>query len=183
MPSWYALYTKPHCERQVESALAAKEIEVYFPSVPVAAPRRGRPAVRPFFPCYLFANVDLEIVGMSRLNWMPGMRHVVMFGGVPAPVEGAVIERIRQHLSQPHAMDNVGEILEHGDRVLVTAGPLQDIEAVFDKRLSAAGRVRILVQLLQRWTAVDLEADTLRRLSPFAKAKVRLRTRTRPDGR
>ncbi len=39
MEYWYTLYTKRHCERQVQGALTAKGIET-------------------FFPCYLFARVE-----------------------------------------------------------------------------------------------------------------------------
>lgn len=168
--NWYVLYTKPHSEQQVEAGLAAEGIQSYFPAIPVATPRRGRPAVRPFFPCYLFVHVDLQAVGISRLNWTPGVRHLVMFGGIPSQVDEGVIARLREYLVQPHVMDHQGEMLERGDRVVITSGPLQDIEAVFDKRLSANGRVRILIQLLQRWTPVEIEADALHRVSPFAKA-------------
>ncbi len=165
MQAWYTLYTKPHCERQVEQALDAKGIETYFPVMPAAAPRRGRPLFRPFFPCYLFAHTDLKVVGVSALNWTPGMRHLVMFGNTPASVDECVIARIREHLAQPHVMDGHGELLQAGDRVIITAGPLRDIEAVFDKRLSAAGRVRVLINLLQRWTPVEMETDALRRVT------------------
>ncbi len=170
MPAWYALYTKPHCERQVQGALDAKGIETYFPVMPVHTPRRGRPLFRAFFPCYLFAHTDLGIVGISGLNWIPGLRHLVMFGNTPATVDECVIARIQEHLAQPHAMDEQGEFLQSGDRVVITEGPLRDIEAVFDKRLSASGRVRVLVDLLRRWTPVEMEADALRRVGPVSNA-------------
>ncbi len=178
MQQWYTLYTKPHCEQQVEGALTAKGIEIFFPSMAVLAPRRGRSPIRPFFPCYLFARVDLEAVGISALNWTPGMRHVVMFGGLPARVEEAVVDRIREHLNQPHAMDEQGEFLQAGDHVMIMSGPLRDIEAVFDKRLSASGRVRVLVQLLERWTTCETEASALRRL-PASQTNVRNRRSSR----
>ncbi len=162
MENWYVLYTKPRCEQQVERGLAANGIEVYCPSLRIP-PRKGRPSTRPFFPCYLFARVDLDQVGLSRLNWTPGMRHVVEFGGVPSHVDESVIARIRERLARSGAVDDSGEMLEEGDRVVITSGPLQDIEAVFDKRLSSAGRVRVLVQLLRRWTTIDLEASALRK--------------------
>jgi transcriptional antiterminator RfaH len=172
MQYWYTLYTKPHCERQVEGALTAKGIETFFPSMPVLAPRRGRSPIRPYFPCYLFARFDLEAIGISPINWTPGMRHVVMFGGLPAGVQDVVIDRIREHLQQPHAMDEQGEFLQSGDHVMITSGPLRDIEAVFDKRLSTAGRVRVLVQLLERWTTCEMEATGLRRL-PASRTVIR----------
>ncbi len=178
MQYWYALYTKPHSERQVEGALTAKGIDTFFPSMRVLAPRRGRSPVRPYFPCYLFARIDLEAIGLSAINWTPGMRHLVMFGGLPARVQDIVIDRIRGHLQQPHAMDEQGEFLQSGDHVTITSGPLQDIEAVFDKRLSAAGRVRVLVQLLERWTACEIEATSLRRM-PASQTVMRPRRSSR----
>ena len=169
MPSWYVLYTKPRSERQVEATLAAEGIETYFPVMPAIAPRRGRSPVRPFFPCYLFARFDLDAVGLSHINWTPGMRHLVAFGDTPARVDDSVIARIRQHLAQEHAMDRQGEILERGDRVVIITDPLRDVEAIFDKRLSATGRVRVLIQFLQRWTPVEVDAAALHRVSPYSK--------------
>lgn len=167
MLNWYVLYTKPRSERQVEEALATHGIETYFPVMPVP-PRRGRSSVRPLFPCYLFARVDPDVVALSSINWTPGMRHVVAFGDIPARVDEGSILKIRQRLAQAQAIDEQGEMLESGDRVVITSGPFQDVEAVFDKKLSAAGRVRVLIDLLQRWTAVEMGADALRRVSTNA---------------
>jgi transcription elongation factor/antiterminator RfaH len=163
--NWYVIYAKPKSERQAAAALAAKGIASYLPLMPAGAVRRGRSTVHPYFPCYLFAHLDMEQVGISRLNWTPGVRHVVCFGSVPARVDEHVIDRIRQHLAQPHAMDDQGEFLEQGDHVVITTGPLADLEAVFDKRLSATGRARVLVQFLRRWTPIDVEAIALRKVS------------------
>ena len=169
MLNWYALYTKPHSELQVERALAADGIATYFPAVP--APRRaGRSSVRPYFPCYLFAYADLEVVGMSRLNWTPGMRHVVGFAGAPACVDARVVDAIRQRVEHPLALDEHGERMEYGDSVVITAGPFQDVDAIFDRRLSSAGRVRVLIQLLQQWTPVEMEARALRKAALLPRA-------------
>lgn len=174
MQNWYVLYTKPHSERMVENKLVADGIETYYPVVPAATLRRGRAPFRPFFPCYLFARVNLEDVGISRLNWIPGMRHLVMFGGVPAHVDASLIARIQEHLAQPHATDQVGEFLQHGDHVVLNAGPFQDVDAIFDRRLSAAGRVRVLIGFLQQWTALEVDASALRKVDSFSKAAHRL---------
>lgn len=160
--NWYVIYTKPRHERRAEAEFSARKIETYLPVVPVPR-RRGRPPVKPYFSRYLFIRVDLDQVGLSRLNWTPGVQHVVMFGGIPARLHESVIARIREHLAQPHVMDERGEMLEPGNRVRITSGPFQDIEGVFDKRLSAMGRARVLVQLLQRWTALNIEATALRK--------------------
>ena len=172
MQQWYALHAKPHKERQVESFLAAQGMQVYFPSVPVPH-RRGRPAVRAFFPRYLFVNTDIDQVGVWTLHYTPGATGVVMFGGVPARIDESVIEALRTRLARVDPatssgqaiVDDRGEIIEPGDRVAVKSGPLAEFQAVFDRRLSAAGRVRVLIHLLQRWTAVELEAGALEKTS------------------
>ncbi len=56
---WHVLYTKPHCEAQVQMELTAEGMQVFLPVLPAVALRRGRPAFRSFFPCYLFARFDL----------------------------------------------------------------------------------------------------------------------------
>jgi transcriptional antiterminator RfaH len=165
MLNWYVLYTKPRCEQQVVDNLSVDGVETYLPLLQAATRRKGRPPTRPFFPCYLFAHLDIQAIGMSRLNWTQGMRHLVMFGGVPAQVEPAAIANIRSHLSESHVLDTFGDLLAPGDRVVIDSGPLQDFQAVFDKRLSAAGRVRVLIYLLQRWTRVEVDAALVRKTS------------------
>ena len=148
MQHWYALHAKPHKERQVETFLAAQGMQVYFPAVAVPH-RRGRPAARAFFPRYLFVNTDIERVGLWTLHYTPGATGVVMFGGVPARIDESVIEALRARLARVDPatnsgqaiVDDRGEIIEPGDRVAVKTGPLAEFQAVFDRRLSAAGRV------------------------------------------
>jgi transcriptional antiterminator RfaH len=166
MNYWHAIYTKPHKARQVESFLQGRGIEVYFPTIP--APKRSRSSrERAFFPSYLFARTDLDAVGLCTVHYAPGMRGVVMFGGVPARVDASVIATLRARLACVDVVDVLGEALNPGDRVVITSGPLADLEAVFDRRLSSDGRVRVLIRLLQRWTPVELEADALRRTNKF----------------
>lgn len=170
MLAWYTLHAKPHKERQVQAVLSARGMQVYFPTVPVTA-RRGRPAVRAFFPRYLFVRADLEQVGLWTLRYAPGASGVVMFGDTPARVTDEVIAALQTRLAGVDAsagtrrviVDARGEIIAPGDRVAVTVGPLAEFEAVFERRLSAAGRVRILIHWLQRWTAVEIEASALQK--------------------
>jgi transcription antitermination factor NusG len=88
---------------------------------------------------------------------------VVMFGGKPACVPMPIIDALRERLAQVKVVDTLGEALHPGDRVVITSGPLADLDAVFDRRLSPEGRVRILVLLLRRWTPVEIGSDVLRK--------------------
>ncbi|MCI0475382.1 MAG: hypothetical protein L0Y55_03990 [Anaerolineales bacterium] len=164
MEYWHALHTKPHKERQVESFLQGRGIQVYFPTIP--SPKRSRSSdERAFFPSYVFAHVDLEAVGLWTVHYAPGMRGVVMFGGQPARVDARVIATLQTRLADVDVVDALGEALNPGDRVVITQGPFAEIEAMFDKRLSADGRVRVLIEFLQRSTPVEIEASALRKTS------------------
>ncbi len=155
MEHWYALYTKPHKERQVYTLLRGRNIEAYLPTVRRKVRRRDRPERIVFFPCYLFARIDFEIVPRSSIDWMPGMRRIVCSGDRPTIVADEIVELIRRRLQDAEEV-GYGRF-KQGDRVRITSGPLRDLEAVFDQPLSAADRVRVLLEVMGRLTPVELD--------------------------
>lgn len=162
MKYWYALYTKPQKERQVRTLLQGQDIEVYLPTVRRKQRRRDRPDRVVYFPCYLFAHIDFDETPQSSIAWMPGVRRIVSMGAQPAIVADELVELIRERLTD---MEQVGYgSFQQGDRVRITSGPLRDLEAVFDKPLSATDRVRVLLEVMGRMTPVDLDAADLQRL-------------------
>jgi transcriptional antiterminator RfaH len=177
--SWYALNSKPHSEKSVYEGLTARGIEGYLPlwQPPRRSPRAQ--ALLPFFPCYLFALVDLEVVGLSALQYLPGVRRLVSCGDQPARVPQAAIERIRARLSEMERSitDAMGRPLAPGDRVLITGGPLAGLEASFDCRLSSDERVRLLVDFLQTGTHVEIDREFVQK-RVFGNYNPRLAERT-----
>ena len=155
MKHWYALYTKPKQERQVDALLQGQGIETYLPTVRRKVRRRDRPDRVVYFPCYLFAQLDFEVIPFSSIAWMPGVRRIVSFGEQPAVVADEMVQLIRRRLE---GVEETGyRRLKQGDRVRIQVGPLRDLEAVFDQPLSPANRVRILLDVMGRMTAVDLD--------------------------
>lgn len=156
---WYVLQTKPHKERQVASLLRSRNLEVFLPLLrcnPVN-PRAARE--RPYFPNYLFAHVDLEVTGLSPMQWTPGLLRMVEFGGVLGTVPGTLIGQLKRRLKEIRAAGGLAlQGLRAGDRVRVTGGPFQGYEGVFDARLSGTDRVRLLLELIgdfQRGSSVQ----------------------------
>ena len=74
-----------------------------------------------------------------------------------------VILAIQQRLV--HGRGREPEDFRHGDRVIITGGPLRGLEAIFDCNLSPTGRVRVLIQLLERVCPAELRATQLRPVS------------------
>jgi transcriptional antiterminator RfaH len=155
MKHWYALYTKPRKERQVKALLQGQGIETYLPTVRRRIRRRDRPDRIVYFPGYLFARLDFQVVPRSSITWMPGVRHIVRSGDQPTIVADEIVALIRRRLKD---VEEVGYgKLKQGDRVRITSGPLRDLEAVFDQPLSAADRVRVLLSVMGRMTPVEID--------------------------
>lgn len=173
MLRWYVLYTKPHAERQVTRHLQGRGHIVYYPSIPVAHPRRGRPVRRAYFPCYVFVNYDLEASGLSNIIYTPGLRGLVEFGGEPATVTETDIQKIRAEVAKPQVWDDQGLRLERGDEVELLTEPFREVEAVFDRRLTDGARVRVFLHYLEvhalerkqveHQVALELDADLVRK--------------------
>ena len=83
MEHWYALYTKPKKEHQVNTFLQGQGIETYLPTVQRKVRRRDRPDRVVYFPCYLFARIDFQVTPQSSIAWMPGIRRIVSAGSSP----------------------------------------------------------------------------------------------------
>jgi transcription elongation factor/antiterminator RfaH len=168
---WYAVFTKPRAEAQACSALLAKGVEVYLPTVRVQPVNPRARKLLPFFPRYLFVHTDLAEIGISALNWTPGVAALVTIAGQPVTVPPEVIEALRKRVAHHDQARPVEEVFRHGERVLIDSGPMRGVEAVFDARLDGKARARVLVDFLRRQVAVDLDVQQLQRIDPRALKK------------
>ncbi len=146
---WYLVRTKTGKERSVRDHLAALVPEVFLPMLKARAPRWGRMAdtIAPLFPCYVFARFDVRRQYFD-VKYMAGVRGVVSAGPDPLAVPLAIITEIRRR-----GVDDVVEIADKpigaGERVVVVEGPFRGFEAVFERYLSSAERVAILLSAVE----------------------------------
>jgi len=176
---WYALHTKPHAEYQVAAALASRGLEIFLPTV-TSVRSRQKGLDQPFFPCYLFAQIDFARVGYSTVAWTPGLRRVVSFGGRPAIVPQEAIDLIHQRLAE---IESQGGLPAHnfklGDPVQVRSGPLAGLYGVFEGPMSPSERVRVLIEFLGRVNRVEMPLDYLEAVSMCTEERELVPKRTR----
>jgi transcriptional antiterminator RfaH len=155
---WYVLHSKPQKERWLYKQLNALDIEVYYPCLNTKDGKFSTSSAKPYFPGYLFVNVDLELTGISMLKWIPGSQGLVSFGDEPACVPERLLQNIRQRVAEiNHAEDHVLHGLKPGDPVEIRSGPFAGYSAIFCAHLHGIERVRVLLKLLQdRSIRVDL---------------------------
>lgn len=146
---WYALASKPRKEQIVWRFLHEQGIEVLYPRLRVNPVNPRASKFRPYFPGYMFLQVDLETLGLSFFQWMPHTRGLVQFGGEPAVVPDHLIAEIRARVIE--ISESGGEVfdgLKPGDVVRITNGPFSGYEAIFDAKITGTERVRVLLHFL-----------------------------------
>lgn len=157
---WYALRSKPQKEDVVWRQLQAKAVEVFYPRLRVNPVNPRAKKIKPYFPGYMFVNLDLDEVGISAYQWMPHALGIVTFGGEPSIVPDHLINAIRTKVQA--IADAGGEKLDGlkpGDIVRVQTGPFAGYEAIFNERLPGTERVRVLLEFLNhRQVPIELMA-------------------------
>ncbi len=148
---WYALQSKPRKERQVESYLQCHNIETFYPTLRIKPVNPRAAKIQSYFPGYLFVHVDLQSVGLSALNWVPGAIGLVTFGSQPPPIPDHVVNKLYEHVAQLEAIrQSFVDSLKPGDVLRINSGPLRGYEAIFDTRLNGDQRVQVLLRALGR---------------------------------
>ncbi len=180
--AWYVVHTKPQKELMAASLLQERlSLEVYLPEV--LQQYRGRKQLRPFFPRYLFVQVDLGRITAAAIDAIPGVIHLVAFGDRPQPIRADLVTTIRERIDQFNAEGGLPDYPFHtGDRVRLTGGPLQGLEAVFQGPMRSSQRALVLLEFLGRLHEAEVPMDQLEPVSePSGHARHRTtRGRGRP---
>jgi transcriptional antiterminator RfaH len=175
MEHWYALYTKPRKEHQVNAFLQGQGVMTYLPTVRRKVRRRDRPDRVVYFPCYLFARLDFDQMPHSSVAWMPGVRRIIGAGEQPLIVADEVVDLVQRRLVEKE--DEGYSEYQAGDPVRIVSGPLRDLDAVFDRPASAAERVRVLLDVLGRMTIVEVGVSEIAKITPSEKPRAKRRAR------
>jgi transcription antitermination factor NusG len=154
---WYLVRTKPSKERWVHDQLADVVQEVFLPLL--ATPRR---AIAPLFPCYLFAQLDLSR-NYFDVRYLSGVQGLVPAGRDPLAVPVPIIDEIKCRGGVDGVVKIEEKLFAKGDRVTVRDGRFRGFEGIFERYLSGAERVAILLGTVEASGArVVLRADALR---------------------
>ena len=161
---WYALRSKPNKEDFLAKQLEAYDVDVFFPRIHVKPVNPRSRKTRPYFPNYLFVHVDLDVVKLSTLRWVPGASGLVSFDGEPAPVPDLLITTLEKQVDLINASAReLTSNFKPGDAVVIQDGPFAGHEAIFDLKLSGQDRVRVLLNFLQtRQVPVELQSRQIR---------------------
>jgi len=149
--AWYVLRSKPHNEFLLYAQLKARNIECYFPRMKVTPINPRSAKIRPYFPSYLFVYCDIDEVGINTFKWMPHAQGLVSFEGMPAAVPPNIIDGMKKNIGNVHLQGKQHKNqIKPGTPIIVTDGPFQGYEGIFDSMLDENERVKVLLELIDQ---------------------------------
>jgi transcriptional antiterminator RfaH len=149
------VYTKPQREEFAEVNLRLRRIDTFFPKLLLPKSAKRKKQIVALFPNYLFVCVDFFSEGYASIIWCPGVKRMVTFNGTPAIVE----ESIMAFLMGQAATDGIISArcnVTVGQQVAINGGPFDGLVGIIQEPPNAKGRVKILLELLNRPTKVDV---------------------------
>lgn len=171
--SWFCLRGQPKREHIAAACLRQiSEIEVFCPRVRFRKPTSRGPVwfVEAMFPGYLFARFDYTTFN-RRIRQSPGVSGFVHFGDRLALLPEALISEIKGRTGEEELVE-VSQTLEPGQNVQITQGPLQGLEALVTRLISARDRVEILIEWMGRSLYAEASiADLVPLTGPTAQSK------------
>lgn len=162
---WYVVQTQPRREDLALQHLARQHFLAICPRIR-RVQRLGAHRVRslqPYFPGYLFVQLDLDQHRWRSINGTIGVLRLVSFGdgaqGLPAALPGGFVEQL-QALSADQDEVRFAEQLAPGQAVRVIGGPFDQLCGTLSAA-SSLERVTVLLDLLSRQTRVSVRRDML----------------------
>jgi transcription antitermination factor NusG len=159
--SWYVARTKPTKEQEAAAALRQRGVEVYLPILRKSKPRPGRRDWEPFFPCYLFASLEVPSDTWLAARCAPYVAYFLGHQGQPTALPEGLMPALTARVELANGHGGLPGF-KRGERVIITHGPFRSLDAIFDRSLSADGRSRVLVQTLHRLVPVQLREEHLK---------------------
>lgn len=158
---WYAVHCQPHRESAAAAHLKNQDFFVFFPKREkvIRHARKIEKVRRPFFPGYLFVNLDIERERWRSINSTVGVIRIVMQNDRPAPAPIGVIEAI-QAASGDDDILRFNPELSIGQKVRVVDGPFVNLVGELDQ-LTDLERVRVLLDIMGGRIRVVLPRDYL----------------------
>ena len=151
---WFVVYSKAHKEAVAEFQLRLKGLDVFFPRLLLPESLRKHQRIIPLFPNYLFVRINLW-EEYHYVIWSPGVKRFVSFNETPAPIDNRILEYLMQ-LADSESIIRAQSTLKQSEEVRITGGPFDGLVGIIKEPPDAKGRVKVLLNLLQREVQVDI---------------------------
>jgi transcription elongation factor/antiterminator RfaH len=158
---WFLVHTLPKGEWRAELHLGAEGFRTHLPRVQktIRHARQLRNIWAPLFPRYMFIILDLGRDRWLSVRRTVGISSLISSMGRPVAVPEGLVEALIERTEEANlTLFNAG--LVTGQSVRILSGPFVDLVGTLD-RLDAAGRVRVLLDIMGTAVPVELHRSAL----------------------
>jgi transcriptional antiterminator RfaH len=158
---WYVVQTQPRAQSRAISHLEWQAYNVFCPRYrkTVRHARKVTSVLAPLIQNYLFLHLDASRHPWRAINRTRGVARLISQGELPAPLPHGVVEDLLAKTNAYGAME-WKPTFKIGQAVRIADGPFADFVGTLE-HLDAAGRVRVLLDLLGRSVSVALRCEAL----------------------
>ncbi len=158
---WHVVYTQPRAESRAIIHLERQGYRVFCPRYrkTVRHAHTATSILAPLFPNYLFLRLDVSCDAWHSVNGTRGVVRLFTQGETPQPVPHGIVEALQARMSANGALE-WEPTFKIGQAVRIADGPFANLVGTLE-HLDAAGRVRVLLDLLGRSVSVALRCEAL----------------------
>ena len=137
---WYVVQTQPHCEGRAVKNLERQRFLVFSPRIrrTIRHARRATTKLVPFFPNYVFVELDTSCEQWRCINGTYGVVRLLADGDRPSVVPVGIVEALMARM-QGDGTINWSDSLPIGALVRVVDGPFVDYVGTLERFDSGPG--------------------------------------------
>lgn len=176
---WYVIHTYSGYENKVKTdlehrieiyGLQDKVVDIKIPTEEVTELKEGgkrETKENKVFPSYVLVRMEVDDNTWAVVRNTPGVTGFVGLDGKPTPLRRDEFDKImrrsgdRSARSTEPAPKRTNINLEVGQAIKVVSGPLADFDGQVSEVMSESGKVKVLVTIFGRETAVELTLDQI----------------------
>lgn len=158
---WYVVNTQPRAENRAIYHLKTQGYSIFCPRYrrTVRHARQTKIVLAPLFPAYLFVHFDISRDRWRSINGTRGVVRLLVRDGNPQSIPDGIVPELMARTRDDGSFDWTST-LKVGDAVRIADGPFAEFLGTLEY-LDAAGRVRVLLELLGRSVSVALRSEAL----------------------
>ncbi|WP_439292208.1 MULTISPECIES: transcription/translation regulatory transformer protein RfaH [Rahnella] len=147
--AWYLLYCKSGQSSRAQAHLTNQSVHCFNPVIEGQLLVKGKikHGVEQLFPNYMFVKFDPEIIHTTTLAATRGVSHFVRFGNKLANLTDSFMAELMERIPGHQSSEGFG--IQNGDKVLLTEGNFEGLEAIFQE-VDGESRSMLLLKLVNQ---------------------------------
>ena len=162
MKHWYVVHTHANGELRAKDNLLRQGFDVWFPEYRKKRRHAGRQEIvmKPLFPRYIFVRVNIIDDPWRGIFSTYGVSNMVGDKDGPYKLDDKVVEGIKSRAGDDGIFELKSKKFVKGEKVIITAGPFSNLEAVFHIE-SDTERALVLLNLMGRDVRTSVSSQDL----------------------